>query len=117
MMGTSRACMGSSGKWWSPRRNHFYLEIDMCMKALDVLSSRGTCYLQGMHLGFWFFSLLAGFRACRQECVSTLHAVCNSDNTSLISSLRTQNERLKQIGNILNNNQSTLVQQIEKISY
>lgn len=30
-----------------------------------------------MHFWFWFFSLLAALVAWRQECVSTLQAVCN----------------------------------------
>jgi hypothetical protein len=32
--------------------------------------------LHGMHFWFWFFSLLAALVAWRQECVSTLQAVC-----------------------------------------
>jgi len=36
-------------------------------------------YLHGMHFWFWFFSLLAALVAWRQECVSTLQAVCNKE--------------------------------------
>lgn len=41
-----------------------------------IIATWNDRYLQGIHLWFWFFSLLAGFVACLHECVSTFVAVC-----------------------------------------
>lgn len=41
-----------------------------------IIATSNDRYLQGIHLWFWFFSLLAGFVACLHECVSTFVAVC-----------------------------------------
>lgn len=40
-----------------------------------IIATLNDRYLQGIHLWFWFFSLLAGFVACLHECVSTFVAV------------------------------------------
>jgi hypothetical protein len=51
-----------------------------------------------MHFWFWFFSLLAALAAWRQECVSTLQAVCKGRKNMKSSTLTVERW---QVGSLL----------------